>query len=155
MKKTVVFTAMFFFSLFVACPAFATPVHFDINAGGYGYETSWSITGPSFTAGINGMTSNFTYTYDWDLNPATYNLYMNDTYGDGLDAGGSLHLIVNGISLLDYDTPSNVFSYSYSYDFDVPGTNPGTNPVPEPSTFLLLGSGLAGLGFYARKRKKV
>lgn len=28
------------------------------------------------------------------------------------------------------------------------------SPVPEPSTFLLLGSGLAGLGFYARKRKK-
>jgi len=34
------------------------------------------------------------------------------------------------------------------------GTANVNNPVPEPSTFLLLGSGLAGLCLYARKRKK-
>lgn len=30
----------------------------------------------------------------------------------------------------------------------------GTAPVPEPSTLLLLGSGIAGLAFYRRKRMK-
>ncbi|MGC9519424.1 MAG: PEP-CTERM sorting domain-containing protein [Desulfuromonadaceae bacterium] len=149
MKKTLIISVTLLL-IFIACPAFATPVHFDINAGGFGYETSWSITGPTFSAGVSRMANYSTYSYEWDLNPGPYNLYMTDTWGDGLDNGGSLHLIVAGISLLDYDTPSNVFRSTFSYDFDVPGTN----PVPKPSTFLLLGSGLAGLGFYARKKKK-
>ncbi len=32
-------------------------------------------------------------------------------------------------------------------------TNPGTTPVPVPAPFLLLLSGLAGLGFFGRKKK--
>jgi len=38
----------------------------------------------------------------------------------------------------------------YRLTFDVSTSN----PVPEPSTILLLGSGLLGLGWYGRKRKK-
>lgn len=34
------------------------------------------------------------------------------------------------------------------------GEDPGPDPVPEPSTILLLGSGLLGLSWYGRKRKK-
>lgn len=50
---------------------------------------------------------------------------------------------------------SVLFDYSYIMGdsletADIPGT--GGDPVPEPSTILLLGSGLAGLAFYRRKK---
>lgn len=40
-------------------------------------------------------------------------------------------------------------------DLGDPNPTGNPNPVPEPSTYVLLGSGLVGLGIYNRKRKKV
>lgn len=66
----------------------------------------------------------------------------------GLTAGNtysiSLAIADAGDSVLD----SGVFLQASSFS-----DTPSIDPVPEPATFLLLGSGLAGLAFYRRKRK--
>ena len=152
LKLNVVFL-MLSLLLFLSSTSMATPVSFDINAGEMAWNTGWSIdqnTGGTWSEGIGSMTESYTYSFDWDLNPGIYTLTMTNDFGDGLDDNGLVRLIVNGETLLN--EYGRVFTYSYSFDFTVPEDN-SSPPVPEPATILLLGSGLAGLAFYRRKRK--
>ncbi|NTV50522.1 MAG: PEP-CTERM sorting domain-containing protein [Geobacteraceae bacterium] len=82
-----------------------------------------------------------------------------DTQYDGLTTvltaqflglgSGTHHIDIAIADAGDYILDSGVFIQGGSFS----DTNPN-NPVPEPSTMLLLGSGLAGLAFW-RKRKSV
>lgn len=86
--------------------------------------------------------------------PGTGNYSTNiGVYGFSVFASGA----IDGIASLVTDGFSTDTHRGLA-ERDITGTvsgpvNPGPAPVPEPSTFLLLGSGLAGLCFYARKRK--
>lgn len=64
--------------------------------------------------------------------------------------------VIGGVSLYDVivDAGGNVISVG-GFTADVNSTGHfAVNVVPEPSTFLLLGGGLLGLGFMARRKKK-
>ena len=59
--------------------------------------------------------------------------------------------LVDGIKIY-VDTDHNLGAWEEIDSVQLRG-NSNLSPVPEPATLILLGSGLAGLAFYRRKRK--
>ena len=91
------------------------------------------------------------YSYDFNLTEETYNSDAYSLLGRmDIEDDGTLNVFISqGSSFLKSD---NDFYLDYSI-LTVNGDD-GTAPVPEPGTLLLLGSGLAGLAFYRRKKMK-
>lgn len=72
---------------------------------------------------------------------------------DQLVANTWLHISTEG-SVKVVATDSTVDPAAFLIGVTDNGFDAAFNVVPEPSTFILLGFGLAGLGFYSRRRKK-
>ena len=85
------------------------------------------------------------------INATGFGIFVYDLTGTGISGGNQVDVTFASDLLL------GTFAVAYGQDltgkaFSTPFTESGlTNKVPEPSTFLLFGIGLLGLGFFGRK----
>ncbi|SHJ35425.1 PEP-CTERM protein-sorting domain-containing protein [Malonomonas rubra DSM 5091] len=112
------------------------------------FETS-GTTYPDHETGLS-----FVANYGYDGNPG--GPYSFDLSSFLMEGTNTLSIIVNDTNAgINGYTTEFVGSQQYSsFRFLANVNYSEVAPVPEPSTVLLLGSGLLGLGWYGRKRKK-
>ncbi len=119
----------------------------------------------SLVGGTNTLDAKFTSTaslwiptllgnYALDLN-ATPEYFLIKIGAGSLPAGTPDHYLFGNLPSLEWGVVNlaglNITSVERISHVDEFNNN---NPVPEPATMLLLGSGLAGLGLFGRKRMK-
>lgn len=143
------------------------------------YNTGWSntltsVSGDGFAYNFSGLSARVGDGSDFDFNGAYLTGWLNNDAEWYANAPSVTIQGYNNGSLIDtFEAKLTVGTMSY-FDVGMAGVNEivfttigepkwflmddftynESAPVPEPSTLLLLGSGLLGLAWYSRKRKK-
>lgn len=95
----------------------------------------------------NGINQNWSFNDGYPSTVVRYFDLAQDVI-DSINLTGMLEVVI------DRNGSSDFYGFDYAMLSDELGDDTNNNPVPEPSTVLLLGSGLMGLAWYGRKRKK-
>jgi hypothetical protein len=113
--------------------------------GGELFSSQFTLESTNDWYGLSGL--------DWGLAAGDYWVTFEVRSDDSLVSGSMPEPSANPLPTAYRNLSSSSFSWQGPNSLEIGVLIEGT-PVPEPSTFILLGAGLAGLGFVVRRRKK-
>ena len=134
----------------------ANPGTTNVAVGGYDYQTTFDLTG-----------------FDPNTAELVLTMYVDNTVDDillngfstGITAGGFGYSagktvtissgFLPGLNTLEFQTTNNAPAGPAGFRVDLGGTALASSVIPEPITMLALGLGVAGLGGYMKKRKRL